>query len=494
MPDDENTAAPQTYGEVEGGPIPGVPDEIQACFPETGMIHAAMWWLVQTGYTDSLHHLMATLPVLAYEMSIRGWEGVGRGRQIALQTLLIGPSGSAKSTALRKVRELHDDVTKQYYGPSWDTRKHDRWMPCEGTTAGVLEMLAGAHVEEWETPNATYQHMDATPAIIYNEEFSSVLGMSGGIYDFLLQLFDASTKVDRALVRYLKEKRDGGKPPATVRKPAISAIYCTTPEALRSIVTRLPDGYLERGLASRMLWAYGKGDSDRLRLDTPGLSSQLREVVALWSRALAWNDAQFMLGSLRHDDVALRVLPISPKVKQLLENYVAETKTAIDSASSRAGTLVRGLNQAQLVAQIYAWSNGQYEVDENLMQRALRLVQLCQASLEHMQDVATASEAWLAQEKLLEAIRQAPKGLTKAQCYAIARCPKAELDAMLEGLRDRSAIDLKIEKPPGGGRATQRWVAIGGKAFKVIQGGKSDSGPFASDEEDAESPVSFEEP
>ena len=434
----------------EDEPIPGVDETLSNCFPTSGLIHRTMHYLVQTGYTSPFHHLAALLPFVANTMALRGWNGVGRGSQIAIQTCLIGPSGAAKSTAIREVMRLSAEVTRAYFGPSYNPEKHDRWVPCEGTMPGILETLHDMKLESWDTPIMSHR-LDTTPCILYSEELPVGLLNKQESLKVLLELFDPVPKVDRRLAKYRAMKKQGQEAPSCVERPAISAVFATTPA---SIQAAFESHHLDGGFAQRIVWAFARGDMARLSIDTPDRTDARRGVVGYWVEALRWHDTM----SLR-SEAAGRLLPLTASVKASLEQTLAEIQEAYDSGDDRAVAMkVRSLNFAQLVAQVFAWSRGAYEVHPADLERAMNFISMSHESFSNVSNFVDPESSWSRQRMLLEAIEKAGKtGLTKSECYKILRCSKGDLESTLDALKDRHTIDSV--KNATTGRPVERFVA-----------------------------------
>jgi ABC-type dipeptide/oligopeptide/nickel transport system ATPase component len=436
---------PAPYEEDE--PIPGIDEYVQNCFPASGLIHRTMHHLVQTGYTSPFHHLAALLPAVANTMALRGWGGVGRGRQVAIQTVLVGPSGSAKSTAIREVMRLTNEVTRAYYGPQFNEKLHDRWIPFEGTVPGLLETLHDMYVEEWNTPLASYQ-LNTTPAILYSEELPVSMLIKQEALKVMLELFDPVPKVDRRLKEYRRMEKAGQKAPSCVTAPAVSAVFATTPSTLEAA---FQSNHIDGGLAMRVIWAYARGDIGRLTIDTPDHTDSRREVVRYWVKALEWHDAMAVSG--KSGD---RMLPLTPTVKELLAFIQTQAKDAHAKHDDRTVALkVRGLNQAQMVAQVFAWSRGDTAVHPDDLERAMNFIAMAHESFDEIAGLIEVDDNWRLQQKLLKAI-ESSGGLSRSECYRVLQCSRFELEQVLEALKERQLIDLL--KRATGGRPVEKYV------------------------------------
>jgi len=379
-------------------------------------------------------------------MALRGWAGVGRGRQVAIATVLVGPSGSAKSTAIREVMRLDQEVQSLYFGNSYKEWLHDRWLPCEGTMPGVLETLSDMHLETFDAPLYQYA-LGTTPAILYSEELPVSFLTKPESLKLMLELLDPLPKVDRRLAKYRAMTQQGQKAPACVVRPAISTVFATTPAALTEA---LRGHHIDGGLAMRVIWAFARGDIKRLTIDAPDRSDQRQEVARYWVEALKWHDAMAFRG-----ESGERLLPLTPQVKVLLELIRAQAEDAHDRLDDRTVAVkVRGLNHAQYIAQIFAWSRGDDEVHPDDLDRAMNFVQMAHESFNEIAGLV-GNPDWLRQERLRRAIEQS-KGLSKKECYRLLNCSKRELDEALEALKERGIIDhVKVAT---GGRPSDRYL------------------------------------
>jgi hypothetical protein len=454
MRDDHNPPWCAPY--VQDAPLPGIDPLIQNCFPTSGLVHHTMWYLVQTGYTSPLHHLLALLPALANEMALRGWHGAGRGKQIAIQSILVGPSGAAKSTAIREVQRLVNEATQAYYRTSYNEELHDRWIQAEGSMAGILETLHSYYVDTWDTPVAGNIQLQTTPAVLYHEEFSSLLQKRDGSLEKLLELFDPVPKVERNLKEYRRMRAAGQRPPSIVRAPAVSGVFATTPATLQVTMT---SAQLDGGLGPRLLWGYAVGDKHRLTLDVPDRSQQRAEAVRYWIQVLKYHDGQHVLHAAEP-----KVLPLDWEVKRSLQQSLERAREALGTDDRMASMRIRALNTTQLISQIYAWSKGYKAVHIDDLIRAQNLMEISLESFETSVNLVEASESWAQQEVLRKAI-EGSGGMTRSQCYKLLRCGKGDLESIIDALRDRGVVDIEIVASPkgSGGRPQTRYVPMRAK-------------------------------
>lgn len=433
---------------VEEAPIPGVDEYVSNCFPTSGLIHRTMHYLVQTGYTAPFHHLVALLPAVANLMAQRGWTGVGRNRQIAIQTLIVGPSGAAKSTAIREVQRIMRETMERYHGSSYSETKHNRWVPCEGSMAGLLESLHDLHAPTWETPFSSYD-LGTTPAILYAEELPISFLNKAENLKLMNELFDPVPAVERRLVKYRAMQKNGENAPASIIAPAVSAVFATTPATLKASFN---GQHLDGGFSQRLLWAYSRGDIGRLSIDTPDHTQQRLEVVGYWAQALRWHDSENLRVAQRE-----KLLPLHDEVKKLLELSVKQIKNAHARNDDRdVAVRLRNLNRVQCIAQVFAWSRGSYVVHADDLDQAMNLTQLCHDSFTTVADLIEAKDDWVQQKLLLDAI-ETSGGLSKSECYKVLRCSKPEMEHILDALRDRNVVDL-VKVPSSGGRPTFRFI------------------------------------
>lgn len=446
---------------VRGEPLPNVDAETQACFPTQGIIHRAMHHLAETSYTSSIHHLAAVIPAVANLMAQRGWHTATRQSQTAVQTLIVGPSGSGKSAALREVMRLVAEVDELYWGSAYDRMKHNRWLEAEGTMAGLVEGLHDMHLENLDTvppsPLVSWP-VNGTPVVLYHEEFSSVLSKRDAMLETILQLFDPKPRFERNLAMYRAMARRGEQPPSFVERPAVSAVFCTTLSALQGVFKQQ---HIDGGLSQRFSWAYGEGDRERIRLDAPDRPSERTEVARDWVAALRYWDRWYYQAGGPHR--AQRVIHTAPEVKAYLNTALKQIKLAHKNRDfPTVSQRIRAVNSAHALSQIYAWSRGTTLVHMDDMRQAVAFYERSIQSFNYLRDYLDTSSLY-SQAKLLEEVIRARgrKGMPRSEMYKVLRCSKPELDMVLDSLKDQEAVTRVTISPKAAkrGRPVERWMS-----------------------------------
>lgn len=438
------------------GPIPGVPDDVMKCMPPMGMLHEYVWWATQTTFANPIYHVGAMLPILAWDLAQRGWSFGSRGKQIALQSFLIGDSSSGKSSALRLAKSFHEDFlarTKpgwQTVAPEMDPRtaaiamentsRINPWVLAQGTAPGILEQLFDRFNPITNT----------TPVILYNEEVAHLLERrkDHAIVSVLLELFDKVPKVERHLSRYREMQRKGQQPPNVVRQPAVSGLFAGTPISIKD---KLDASSFEGGLVSRSLWFTGAPDPKRWFLVDRERSAVRQFVLERWIH----------YGHHHHGEEAKRgatgmIVDVPMSVKRLCAEMLFPAFKQSLLAQDRL-TAVRGraLEHAELIAGLYAWSQGRTTVLEADMRAAVCLVTWSIRTVERIARTAGSAEdeAWAHAQALLEVVRQAGmNGVRRSQLYTELRLTKATLDRTIETLLDAGSIVEARHQHEGPGR------------------------------------------
>lgn len=438
---------PDTYAP---GPIDGVPADVMECMPPNGMIHSYIWWAQQTTFANPIYHLGAILPVLAWDLAMRGYSVARRGAQPALQSFLIGGPGSGKSSALRLAQAFHEDFLticgETLIGEPWSRERHTPWLQAEGSVPGLLEALHDLFKPELGT----------TPALLYHEEVDALLTKkTDDVRQTLMQLFDSLPKVERALRQYRAMKLRTGTAPNIVLRPAIGGVFCATNEAMNRT---LDASYFEGGLISRCLWLRGKPDIRKHSSTAP------REVLRSWVLdgwvQYAHHHTGVTLGRNAAGEQSL--FSIDPKVKDCFADLDAQFFKALEADDDRMqASWGRAIEHGQLIACLYAWSRGQLRVTPEDARAAVKLVDW---SIRTTQGLSTTQGAtdlgWQLAERALQVIQAGgPQGVPKAALYKELRVDKATLDRALATLEDGDSVRLFKTASQGRGRPTQLYRA-----------------------------------
>jgi hypothetical protein len=468
---------PETYAL---GPIPGVPPEVAACFPDTGMVHEYVWWASQCTYTNPIYHVGACLPMLAWDLAYRGWGFSSRGNQIALQTFLIGDSSSGKSTALRLARMFHEEIlaktitgwpqppstadarTKEV--ASENTARLNPWVLAHGTASGLLEQL----FDHFNEPTGT------TPVILWHEEVSQLLDKrkDHSIASILLELFDFVPKVERHLSRYRDMVKKGKTAPNIVYKPAISGLFAGTPASLQGVLDR---SSFEGGLISRSLWLTGQPDIARWRITDRNRSVARGSIVDRWIHYAHHHHGLEARVALAN---APRLLHVPADVKQIA--YDALWPAFAQARKLGNGPLAavhgRALEHAELVGALYAWSRGQTAVSEADMRAAVALLRWSTRTVERMNDSTADDANWIRSQDVLRIIDQAGLvGIKKSDISITLKMTKTVLDPCLDQLLDAGQITEHRHHAGGRGRPAtvyrhvRHQAAIGNKVVKLTK-------------------------
>jgi hypothetical protein len=458
-PKDE-LAVPEPWippAEYQYGPIPGVPSDIAACMPDRGMVHEYVWWATQCTYASPIYHIGAILPVLTWQLASRGWSFGERGKQIALQSFLIGESSSGKSTCLRMAKQFHEDLLSVTSHPYWDrpplppdtdartrqiqeenAERTNPWILAAGTAPGLLEQLF----------DRFNPHTNTTPAILYNEEVAHLLERKKdyAISSVLLELFDALPKVERHLSRYREMAKKGQQPPSVVRAPAVSGLFAGTPISLKD---KLDASAFEGGLVSRSLWISGQPDLDRWFL------TDRKRVAARQFVLGRWIDYGHHHLGLEVGANVSRIIDLPMPVKRIGAEllFPAFAQSMRDSDSRLSAVRGRALEHAELIAGVFAWSKGQSAVLEADMRAAAHLLRWSIRSVERIAHKSILGTSWDQIETVLGIIRSAgDAGIRKSALYPEVRLPKKDLDQAIETLLDQGIVVEVIQRHDGPGR------------------------------------------
>lgn len=430
-----------------------VPDEVKACLPASGVIRDYVCWAVQETYAAPIYHLGAILPIAAYECCTLGWGGPWtlpvRGRQAALQSFLIGAPASAKSTCLRMAQQFHLDLLMRSRGSLW-SESDDPWLMAEGSVPGLLEAVHDC----WD------EDLGVSPAIFFHEEVSSLLNKGGDVIDILMQLFDHCRSVERHLQKYRTMKKAGEKPPSKVMFPAIGGIFCGTTSSAGRTMTA---SHFEGGLVSRSLWFTGKPDTERYFSTKPDPQGR-QTLIERWT-----HHGRRLTGLRLGEDASATVSELDGDCQEILQPMFDAFRTA-DAAGDevRASVLQRGMGLSRTIAAIYALSRGSRQIRPSDVKAAMKLVEVSQETVEHLQSVTVENKIFRLSQKALERIKRAGKrGITRTTLNRRhLQIDAGTLDQVVALLEESGEVHIGRTRASRRGRPTQLFLHTDHVDFK----------------------------
>lgn len=420
------------------GPIEGLSDEILNCIPPQGPIHRYISWAIKTTDAEPLFHLGSILPCWAHAVCTRGFSIDEDHRMVPkLWSFLVGVPASSKSTAMKRALSL--------YRRHYTTR--DPFVLAEGSVPGIFEALCD---------NFDYE-LDASVGVVYRDEAARLLDTQDSIADMLCNIIDGET-----VKRHLRGARAANKEsPGSVRdtllRPSFSGILTTTFSRLREVTKA---SYLEGGLYSRFLWFVGQPRLVGQSLTWNPHRAEEDDVLASWADWSAWANG---LEALGHN----RVIRVPPLCVELLRSTLfanLERHGATDNRLNAARK--RGINQAILVAGLYAASQQRDTVNEDDMDRAINLVEFCLQGLERLDPSLAVDEFMQHVDFAFHAIVGAGDfGLNSSKLFAILRRPKNIVDGIVETLIAEGSIRCVERRTGARGRPAMTYVANGPARF-----------------------------
>lgn len=420
------------------GAIEGLPEEILNCIPTSGPIHRYMAWAIKTTDAEPLFHLGSILPCWSHAVCTRGFTVDEDHRMVPkLWTFLVGVPASSKSTAMKRALSL--------YRRHYPTR--DPFVLAEGSVPGIFEALCDQFDHE----------LDASVGILYRDEAARLLDTTDSIADMLCNIIDGET-----VKRHLRGARAANAQAAgsvrdTLLRPQFSGILTTTFSRLREVTKA---SYLEGGLYSRFLWFVGQPRLVGQSLTWNPHRAEEDAVLAAWNEWSAWANG---LEALGHN----RVIRVPPLCVELLRSTLFANLQAHGSTDNRLNAArKRGINQAILIAGLYAASQQRDVVDEDDMDRAINLVEFCLAGMERLDPSLAVDEFMQAVDFAFHAIAGAGDlGIATSKLFSILRKPKTVVDAIVDTLVAEGSIRRFERRTGQRGRPAQVFIANGPARF-----------------------------
>lgn len=418
------------------GPIEGVSDEIMACIPQSGALHAYVWWASKSTHAPPWWHVGSGLAMIAHEAARHGYTVLDAQRdKPIIWSVLVGPSASGKSTAMLRAIDFYGSYLEAQNAP-----KH--FVLAEGSIPGIIEKLA----EGWDEETAQ------TLGVLHQEELSRLVDRKESVVEVLIQLADGRT-IERHLVSARAAKRAGQTVNTVIKNACISGLFATTNSNLRRFTK--PE-HLDGGLYSRMLWFVGEPNIDRLELLPNPLKHERGTVMREWTDWAKWFLAEQAL-------TTDRVVSVPTEVHWILENSLfAEAKTALKTDSRLNAMKMRGVKQAFVIAGLFALSQHRTTVLSEDMDAAVNLIEKCSDAMAALDPELATNETMQFANIAYQAIQRAGSaGLLRRDIYRRLGSSKRVIDEVIETLLDEDSIKQVVIPTGKRGRPPIRYAATG---------------------------------
>lgn len=404
--------------------LPRVNATLAAAIPSTGLLHAYLYSAIPTTHAPPSYHLGAILPVLAYEVARRGIVVSTTMSLPRVWTCLVGGSGHGKSTCHRYARKFAREWHEMLLGENY----RDPFLHLDGSIPGILNAASAFYVPE----------LDASVGVFETDEVSKILSQLDSVAETLCQVYDGET-ITRQLRDFQKRKAAGEKVEDTLRNPAISACFATTPSSLEHV----GKGYhLEGGLFARILWFHAALDPSALMPTEIVLPEHRTHTLTMWREWAGWLDGEILLGWDRQ-------MTFEPAAIQLFRRqFDAYRAKLIDERDRVNSARMRAINYAGTIAALYALSCGAMHVSEEDVAAAINLVEMCLTTLVNLDKTVAVSVDQRLRQRVLELVQAHPEGCHKGVFYRRLNVEQKDLEPVLSTLLDAHMIEL-VPRPAG---------------------------------------------
>lgn len=422
------------------GPLEGVSEEVQACCPSDGSLHAYVWWAAQTTHAPPWWHVATGLAAIAHEAARHGYV-IGAEQQMRpmLWVALLGPSAAGKSTAIGRAIDF-------YRSHLASTNARDPFVMAEGSIPGIFEKLT----EGWD------EDVGRTLGILHQEELSRLLDSKDTVAEMLMQLADGRD-IERHKVSSRAAARQGQNAHDKLVNPTLSATVATTYSSLRRVTKA---HHIEGGLYSRLLWFIAEPDPHRLQMLPTPRPAQFRAALDEWRQWQGWILAEEVVG-------APKVIDVPEQVHSILEDSLFEAlKQKIRGDDRLNATRMRAVMQAYLIAGLFAFSQRRTTVLSDDMDQAVNLVERCTAGLERIDPELGGNEIMQLVNVGFRAIQaRGTAGLKRNELYAALKSSKGVVEQVLGTLIDEGSVREVTLKTGKRGRPPTAYVACGPTRF-----------------------------
>lgn len=412
----------------EATPPSKITPEFQAYFPENGAVTEYVKWAVETTHAPKTFHLGSILSILAYDACRRGFT-YGNHESFKLNLVLIGPSGSAKSTAKKRaldfMRDWYARIGLAYPG-----------IMAQGSRSGLLHAMKAHRMAH---PN---HHIGGhiTPIMLHLDELSALLRQRD-ITEMVNMLYDGGDFQinERQFQKMVEEAaRTGAFTDDTdfvIKQPRLFSIFCTTPIALEMITS---EDQAHGGLFGRYLWL-------RERVNVDEMQPEIRR-YPFWRKSVMDGFVQLDAWLKRAYDVhpfPSKNITITDKSHDLKKEIWDWYKRCMALGTPMAGMASRLYVMVDQIAALYAYSMGTNHADEEAVWRANNFVLHCLQSVDVVLGEVGGSATFRLMNKLEALVRAAgSEGVNRRDAYRVLRVGKPELDPALEGLQNAGLVTL----------------------------------------------------
>lgn len=399
-----------------------VGQELSACIPSGGPLDAYMRWAVPQYGAPPLYHLAVGLTCAVHELARRGFYLDGSSRvPMLVWSALVGPSGNGKSGAIR----MGKDFLQSLWEESSNVPRVDPWVQLDGSLAGIFSSLQDFHDASRGT----------TVAMLYEEEFSSVLASRDAVAEFLCRLHDGYTQQ-----KNLRELQRGNRNQARqdrIIEPRVSALLASTEVSLAPHFT---EAMRRGGLFSRMWWVCPDPTAKSTATAIPAhLEGPYTAAVDSW---LGWlvQLSMFETRGLRIGEDALKLWT------EELYAALNQQGDGLGDDDAKRGLLLRTLERTKLFAVVFASLAGRSIAAPEDMQAALAVRGLMMAGSSRLQ-LLGANQDVRGAERVRRVIAEfGEHGRNRRELYQM-HLSKRDLDAALDHLLDAQSI---VEDRSGG--------------------------------------------
>jgi len=424
---------PPVYNPRSPPRLPRVnPDDdprLAASIPPGGLLHDYLYSHIPTTHTPPIYHLGAILPGFAAEIARRGIRVGATARLPILWTCIVGGSGHGKSTAYRHAIGFVREWQQRILGDAY----RDPYLELNGSIPGILTAASAFYRPE----------LDAEVGVFENDEVSKILAQyDSGVAETLCQAYDGR-EIQRHLRDFQKRKAAGEKVDDILRNPAISANFATTPSALEEVGKNL---HMEGGLFARVLWFRDALDVEALMHREIVLAAHRTATLQRWCDWAGWLDGEILMGWDKQ-------VTLAEAAEDCLADYFESYKQKLLNENDRVNSArMRATSTAEVIASLYALSQGSLVIEVEDMQAALALVERCLRTLERLDHTVAVTIDQRLRGRVRAVIDEFPDECPKGILYKRLNVSQKDLDPVLATLIDAGIIERVSPVRPAGQR------------------------------------------
>lgn len=315
-------------------------DAVRATTPPDGLLYEYTRWVTHTTHAPARFHLASILPALAVEANRAGWriyDHTGDIRPFKVLTALVGSTGVAKSTAIKKGKHFIEDW-QRLRGPQ---EHQSPYLTATGSVSGIFHALRDRYCDtRW----------GITTAVLINDELTTLLRQPDLADNFNVWNEGEDVELHYRHLQKAVQKGELNDEARKMRKPVLSAVFASTEAALQAVVTQ---DQKYGGFWNRLLWVQGWGEGDERQFAPTPHPALRQEVLDYWHQHfLRWETLPW----LKDEASGAKLVLWTTEARDELEKLFKIVSAKLEAQAPGVALIVRSEDHCIQVASLFALS------------------------------------------------------------------------------------------------------------------------------------------